>query len=167
VSWFNAIALRAVVIGLIGGADAGAVAGAPLPGYGSVYGLLFGAVAGIPISLACAHAAAVNISTSTTPGRTAGPACARPARTGSVVLSVTVALPAVLVVGPVGALILAGNGLLIVTPLAALIARATAPWCLAEAVPRIAPVRKWFVSAAFATPVVVAIGASLVWSALP
>jgi hypothetical protein len=167
VSWFNAIAFRAVVIGLIGGADVGAVAGAPLPGYGSVFGLLFGAVAGIPISLACARAAALNISTSTTPRRTAGPAFARPVRTGSVVLSVTVALPSALVVGPIGALILAGNGLLIVTPLAALIARATAPWCLAEAVPRIAPAKTWFVFTAFATPVVVAIGASLVWLAMP
>jgi hypothetical protein len=166
VSWFNAIALRAVVIGLIGGADVGAVAGAPLPGEGNVLGLLFGAVAGIPISLACAYAAALNISTSTTPRRTAGPAFARPARTGSVVLSVTVALASALVLGPIGALILAGSGLLIVTPLAALIARATAPWCLAEAVPRIAPAKTWFVFAAFATPVVVAIGASLVWLAM-
>ena len=165
-SWFNAIASRAVVIGLIGGAEVGAVAGSPLPGYGNVIGLVFGAVAGIPISLACAHAAALNISTSTRPRRTAGPAFARPARTGSVVLSVIVALPAVLVVSPVGALILAGNGLLIVTPLAALIARATAPWCLAEAVPRIAAAKRWFVFAAFAAPVVVAIGTSLAWLAV-
>ena len=162
-SWFNAIALRAVVIGLIGGADVGAVAGAPLPGYGNVFGLLFGAVAGIPISLACAYAAALTISTSTTPRRTAGPAFARPARTWSVVLSVTLALPCTFIVSPIGALILAAHGLLIVTPLAVLIARATAPWCLAEAVPRIAPAKRWFVVTAFATPVVVAIGASLVW----
>jgi hypothetical protein len=166
VSWFNAIAFRAVAIGLIGGADVGAVAGAPFPGYGNVFGMLFGAVAGIPISIACAHAAALNISTSTTPRRTAGPAFARSARTGSVVLSVTVALPSAFVVGPIGALIVAGNGLLIVTPLAALIARATAPWCLAEAVPRIAPAKTWFVFTAFATPVVVAIGASFVWLAM-
>jgi len=166
VSWFNAIALRAVVIGLIGGADVGAVAGAPLPGYGNVLGVLFGAVAGIPISLVCAYAAAQNISTSPTPRRTAGPAFARPARTGSVVLSVTMALPATLVVSPIGALILAGNGLLIVTPLAALIARATAPWCLAEAVPRIAPAKRWFVLTAFVVPVVAAIGTSLVWLAM-
>ena len=165
-SWFNAIALRAVVIGLIGGADVGAVAGAPFPGYGTVYGLLFGAVAGIPISLRCAYAAALNISSSTTPRRTAGPAFARPARTGGVVLSVAVALPSVFVVGPIVALILAGSGLLIVTPLAALIARATAPWCLAEAVPRIAPAKGWFVFTAFATPVVVAIGTSLFWVAM-
>jgi hypothetical protein len=166
VSWFNAIALRAVVIGLIGGADVGAVAGAPLPGYGNVSGLLFGAVAGIPISLACAYAAAVNISTSTTPRRTAGPAFARPARTGSVILSVTLALPCTFIVSPIGALILAAHGLLIVTPLAMLIARATAPWCLAMAVPRIAPAKRWFVFTAFATPVVVAIGTSLAWLAM-
>ena len=166
-SWFNAIALRAIVIGLIGGADVGAVAGAPLPGYGNIFGALFGAVAGIPISLACAYTAAVNISTSTTARRTTGPAFARPARTWSVVLSVTVALSSALVVGPICALILAGSGLLIVTPLAMLIARATAPWCLADAVPRIAPVKRWFVCTAFATPVVVAIGASLVWLAIP
>jgi hypothetical protein len=50
---------------------------------------------------------------------------------------------------------------------AALIARATAPWCLAEAVPRIAPAKVWFVFTAFATPVVVAIGASFAWLAMP
>jgi hypothetical protein len=111
--------------------------------------------------------AALNISTSTTPRRTAGPAFARPVRTASVVLSVTVPLPSALVVGPIGALIFAGNGLLIVTPLAALIARATAPWCLAEAVPRIAAANRWLVFTAFAIPVVVAIGESLVWLAMP
>ena len=165
-SWFNAIAFRAVAIGLIGGADVGLVAGAPFPGYGNLYGMVFGAVAGIPISLACAYAAASNISTSTTPRLTAGPAFARPARTGGVVLSVTMALPAVFVVTPVGALILAGSGLLIVTPLAVLIARAAAPWCLAEAVPRIAPAKGWFVVTAFAAPVVAAIGTSLAWLAM-
>jgi len=166
VSWFNTIALRAIVIGLIGGADIGAVAGAPVPGYGNAFGALFGAVAGIPVSLACARAAALNISTSTTPRGTAGPAFARPARTGSAVLSVAVALPCVLVVSPVGALILAGNGLLIVTPLATLIAGATAPWCLAPAVPHIAAAKTWLVFTAFATPVVVAIGESLAWLAV-
>jgi hypothetical protein len=100
VSWFNAIALRAIVVGLIGGADVGAVAGAPLPGYGNAFGALFGAIAGIPIGLACARAAALNLSTS------AGPAFARPARIGSAVLSVAVALPSVFIVSPVGALIL-------------------------------------------------------------
>lgn len=166
-SWFNAIALRAIVIGLIGGADVGAVAGAPLPGYGNVFGALFGAVAGIPIGLACAHAAALDISTSMTPRVTAAPAFARRARTGSAVLSVIVALPSALVVSPIGALILAGNGLLIVVPLATLIAGATAPWCLAEAVPRIAAAKTWLVCTAFATPVVVAIGESLAWAAMP
>lgn len=159
--------LPAVVIGMIGGAEVGTVAGAPLPGYGNVVGLVFGVVAGIPISLACAHAAALNISTSTTPRGTAGAAFARPARTGSVVLSVLVALASALVVGPVGALTLAGNGLLLVTPLAAMIARATAPWCLAEAVPRIDPVKKRFMFTAFATPVVVAAGTSLAWLLMP
>jgi len=167
VSWFNAIALRAVVIGMLGGAEVGTVAGAPLPGYGTIFGLLFGAVAGIPVSLACAHAAALNISTSATPRRTAGAAFARPARTGSMVLSVLMALPSTLVVGPIGALILAGNGLLLVTPLAAMIARATAPWCLAEAVPRIDPVRKRFLFTAFATPLVVAAGTSVAWLVMP
>jgi hypothetical protein len=166
VSWFNSIALRAIVIGLIGGADVGAVAGAPLPDIGTVFGVLFGAVAGIPISLACAYAAAMNISASTTPRRTAGPAFARPARTGGVVFSVAVALPAVLVAGPIGALIVAGHGLLIVTPLAMLIARATAPWCLAEAVPRIAPAKRWLLFTAFATPVVVATATSFFWLAI-
>lgn len=163
VSWFNAIALRAVVIGLIGGADVGLVAGSPFPGFGTVLGVLFGAVAGVPISLACAYAAAQDISSSPTPRRTTGPALARPARTGCVFLSVIVALPAAFFVSPIGALIFAGTGLLIMTPLAVLIARATAPWCLAEAVPKIAPAKRWFVFTAFATPVVVAIAASLVW----
>ena len=161
----NAIALRAIVIGLIGGADVGAVAGAPLLGYGTVFGMLFGAAAGIPISLACAHAAALNISTPT-PHRTAGPAFARPARTGSVILSVTAWLPFAFVVGPVYALIITGHGLLVVAPLAVLIARATAPWCLAEAVPRIAAAKTWLVFTAFAAPVVVAIGESLAWPAM-
>jgi hypothetical protein len=166
VSWFNAIALRAIVIGLIGGADVGAAAGAPFLGYyGAVFGMLVGAAAGIPISLACAYAAALNISTPT-PHRTAGPAFARPARTGSVILSVTVALLSTFVIGPVSALIIAGYGLLIVMPLSVLMARATAPWCLAEAVPRIAAAKTWLVCTAFAAPVVVAIGESLAWLAM-
>ena len=165
-SWFNAIALRAIVIGLIGGADVGVVGGAPFLGfYGSVFGMLVGAVAGIPISFACAYAAALNISTPT-PHRTAGPAFARPARTGSVILSVSVALLSTFVLGPIFALIIAGHGLLIVTPLAVFIARATAPWCLAEAVPRIAAAKTWLVYTAFAAPVVVAIGESLIWRAM-
>jgi hypothetical protein len=165
VSWFNAIALRAIVIGLIGGADVGAAAGALFLGVGAVYGVLFGAVAGIPISLACAHAAALNISTPM-PHRTAGPAFARPARTGCVILSVIVYPPFIFVVGPIYALIFTVHGLLVVTPLAVLIARATAPWCLAEAVPRITPTKTWLVCTAFAAPVVVAIGESLVWLAM-
>jgi hypothetical protein len=166
-SWFNAIALRAVVIGLIGGADVGAVAGAPLAVGGILAGMLFGAVAGLPISLACARAAALDISTSTTPRGTAGAAFARPARTGSAVLSVLLALLSGLAAGPIGALMLAGNGLLLVTPLAAMIARAAAPWCLAEAVPRIDPARKWLVGTAFAAPIGVAAGASFGWLLVP
>ena len=162
-SWFNAIALRAIVIGLIGGAEVGAVAGSPLPGPGNFLGLVVGTVAGIPISLACAHAAAVDISTSATPRRTAGPAFVRPVRTWSVVLSVAVAVPCALIVSPIYALIFAGLGFLIVTPLAMLIAGATAPWCLAEAVPRIPAAKSWLVCTAFATPVVVGIGESLLW----
>jgi hypothetical protein len=76
---------------------------------------------------------------------------------------VIVALASFIFVGPIGPPIVARYGLLIVTPLAALIARATAPWCLAAAVPRIAPAKAWFVFRAFATPVVVAVVASLAW----
>lgn len=165
------IAPRAVVIGLIGGAEVGAVAGACLPpdplGYGHLVGMVIGVSAGLPISLISAYAAAKDIVASSPPHRTAVLAFAGPARGGSAVLSIILALLSIFPVGPIYALVLAGYGLLIVTPLAALIARATAPWCLAEAVPRIAPARRSLVAVAFAVPVAIAIGAPFGWQSLP